>query len=241
MQIAPDYPRAIGGVDASRAGAGVSIEKIPHSLRGSPVAAAELIGPLLDLPLPAHPPQIAGIGKNFRVQSDEQGRVGVLPRPVGIAHAVGHHTPRLRGGGNHIASGAHTKGIHGILVQMLYQFIIRRGQRRILRAVLGPVYVLLRVFDPHAHGKGLGLHGNFLFLQHGEGIPGAVPDGKHCLFAGDPLSGLGYERTKRTVFLFHSGHLGAKPHLAPQGNDLFSQILHHLQQHIRTHMGLGVI
>ena len=30
-------------------------------------------------------------------------------------------------------------------------------------------------------------------------------------------------------------------HLAPQGDDLFAEILHHLQQHIRAHMGFGII
>ena len=77
-------------------------------------------------------------------------------------------------------------------------------------------------------------------MEHPEGIPGAVSDGQNymitinipaiCLYAGNSIT-----------IRQDTSHLSAKPHLATQADDAFAQILYHIQQHIRAHMGLGIV
>ena len=124
---------------------------------------------------------------------------------------------------------------------MLHQLVIRRGQSRVLHAVLRPVDDGLLLLNPGSHGKGLWLHGNSRLFQHLEGIPGTVADGQHRRPAGDDFPRIGLYAGELAVFGFQACNLGRKTHLAPQLHNPLSQILHHGQQHVRAHMGLGII
>ena len=241
MQVAPVYAGAIGGDHGCRTGAGSACQKVPYGLGWGSVAAADPVGIFLHLPLPLHSPKGARIGEVRRIQCHQQRGVGIFSIPVGIAHAVGHHPTLLRGRSHHEAPGTHTEGIYRLGIQMLRQLIVRRGQRRADHAVLGSVDIPLLVFNPNAHGEGLGLHGDAGLLQHGEGIPGAVADGQHHMAGGDYLPLCRPHPGNRAPFQHQPGDLSAEAHLAPQRENPLPKILHHFQQHIRTHMGLGVV
>ena len=124
---------------------------------------------------------------------------------------------------------------------MLHQLVVRRGQRRVLLAVLGQINGLLLLFNPHSHGKGLGFHGHPQTLQHLEGVPGAVSDGQNHLVTGDGLSPVRLHSGDFPLLNGQTGDLGAEPDFPAQAFNSAAQILHHRQQHIRTHMGFGVI
>lgn len=60
--------------------------------------------------------------------------------------------------------------------QVAGELISGGGQSRVsgVLPVLGGVAVGLPVLDPHAHGKGLGLHGHAPGAEHRKGVPGGV-------------------------------------------------------------------
>ena len=205
------------------------------------VAARKLIGRLLYLTLPVHPAQGAFFRENSGIHGHKQCRIGVLPVPVRIAHAVGHRAALFRGCRHHKAAGAHAEGIYRAVFQVLHQLIVRRGQMGILPAVLGLVDFFLPLLDAHTHGKGLGLHGYSPGKQSLEGIPGAVANGKDGPVAGDLLPACQLHAGQPAFLQQEIRHPALEVHLAAQGDDLFAEILHHLQQHIRAHMGFGII
>ena len=100
------------------------------------------------------------------------------------------------------------------------------------------------MLHPHAHGERLGLHGNALGEKGFKGIPGAVADGQNHavtgeqvgirlmgdLQAGDAALGEG-----------EGGDLMAEAHFSAQLEDSLPQHLHHGEQYVGTHMGLGII
>ena len=111
----------------------------------------------------------------------------------------------------------------------------------ILLSVLGKIDLFLLLLNADAHGKGLRLHGNALGMQRLEGVPGAVADGQHRLIAGDALAAFQLHPGKGIPFQQKFRNPAAKAHLTAQGDDLLSEALDYLQQHIRSHMGFGVI
>ena len=159
VQVTPYHTGPIGGLHRSRPHRGLARQKVAHQLRRRMVIATHAESRFFDLPLPVHAGQWAISRQILRIHRHQQSRVGILTGPVRIAHAVGHYPPLFRGGRHHIAAGAHAEGVHRILVQMLHQLVVRRGQDRIALTVLGKVNGTLLVFDTHTHGKGLGLHG----------------------------------------------------------------------------------
>ena len=124
---------------------------------------------------------------------------------------------------------------------MLHQLVIRRRKRGILLSVLSQIDFLLLLLNPRPHGKGFGLHRNAQFLQHPEGVPGAVANGENAVVARNFLPRICHHAPKHTVFQLQPLHPGLKAHLTPQLLNPFPQILHHRQQHIGAHMGLGVV
>ena len=241
MKVAPSHPGAVGGADTAPAGAGPVRQKVAHGLGRGPVAAADLISPLLNFPLPAHSAQSSLIGKIGGVHRHQQGRVGVLPFPVSIAHAVGDDAPGFTGRRHHMTARAHTEGVHRGILQMLHQLVVRRGQGCRFRAVLGKIDDALLLLNPRAHGEGLWLHGNAGFFQHFEGVPGAVADGENRRVTVDNFPGIGFQAGKLSIFDAKARDLRVEPHLPAERNDPLSQVLHHSEQNIRAHMGLGVV
>ena len=124
---------------------------------------------------------------------------------------------------------------------MLCQLVIRRGQSRVFLSVLGKINAALGMLNPHAHGKRLGLHGHALVLQHLEGIPGAVANGQHGAVAGNHRSVCQLHAGELVVFHLQAGDLGPEPDFASQLLNPLPQVLHHCQQHVGAHMGLGIV
>ena len=123
---------------------------------------------------------------------------------------------------------------------MLDQLVVRWRQGPPGAAILGSVYVFLPVLNADTHGKGLGLHGHPLGQKAFEGIPGAVADGKDRLGTGNGFSGGQDHPGEPAPVQRQSLHLAAKADLASQADDPPAQILDHLQQYIRAHVGLGI-
>ena len=124
------------------------------------------------------------------------------------------------------------------------QLIVGRGQTAPCFSVLGLVHHKLGMLDAHAHGKGLWLHGDTHAVQHGKGVPGAVPNGEDQAAAAQTLCARRrgeLHAVQAAVFHTNPGESGLKTHFASQRKDSCTQILHHGKQHVRTHMGLGVV
>ena len=99
-----------------------------------------------------------------------------------------------------MAAGAHAEGIDSGIIQMLHQLVVRRRQHRANHSVLAFIHGSLLMFDTDTHSKGLGLHGNSGFLQHFEGVPGAVADGQNTGIAGNDLARFRLQAGKSAVF-----------------------------------------
>ena len=97
------------------------------------------------------------------------------------------------------------------------------------------------MLNAHTHGKGLGLHGYLAMMEHLEGIPGAVANGKNCPVAFDHTAVQQFQSGEAASLCANIDHLAVEAHFAAQGNYPLAQILDHFQQHIGTHMGLGIV
>ena len=68
-----------------------------------------------------------------------------------------------------------------------------------------------------------------------------MSNGKDHLIAVDQFTAVDLKSTDSAIFLADTCNLRVESHFAAQIDDPLAQILHHRQQHIRTHMGLGII
>ena len=115
------------------------------------------------------------------------------------------------------------------------QMVIGRPQSRVPRGrpILGAVQPRLPVLNPGADGKRLGLHGDFHLLQHGKGIPGAVPHRQHHMPGGNllflPATADPHPR-ELALFVQQPHALGLKAHLASPFADRLPDIPHGLGQ-----------
>jgi hypothetical protein len=76
-----------------------------------------------------------------------------------LAHAVGHHAARLRGGGHHGAARAHAEAVGRAAVgAVVHQLVVGRAEQRVpaCGAEAGAVDQRLRVFDAEADRERLG-------------------------------------------------------------------------------------
>ena len=98
-----------------------------------------------------------------------------------VAHTVDCQAPGLGRSINHVASGAHAEGIYAPPAGKILRQLIggRRQGAVVFHSILEFVNHSLRMLHPNAYGKRFGFHGNLVLKQHGEGIPGAVPNGKY--------------------------------------------------------------
>ena len=241
MQIAPVNTGTVGGVYRTRTGTCFSNQEVTHPLGRCPVAAADLEGSFLNLPLPVHTAQGSLIREVRGIHRYQQSCVSIFSIPVRIAHAIGDHPAFFGGCRHHITAGTHAEGINRTVIQMLHQLIVRRGQHGIYLAILGHIHGGLPVLNADTHGKGLGFHGNAGLLQHGKGIPGAVTDGQHRLIAFDGFPAFQLQAGEFFSICYQAGHLGIEADFTAQRNDPLADILDHCQQNIGAHMGLGIV
>ena len=68
-----------------------------------------------------------------------------------------------------------------------------------------------------------------------------MADGQHAGIAGNDLPCFGLQTGKLSILGAQACDLGIEANFTAQGNDPLADILHHGQQHICAHMGLGII
>ena len=199
---------------------------------------------MLPLLLEAHPGQ--GVGaegrKVLRTHPHQEAAVDVLPVPGPVAHAVGHHLPRGGGGGHHLSPGAHAEGEGGPAGgQVAGQLVVRGGQLLPGVSVLGPGDGGLVLLNAHPDGEGLLLHRHPRPVEHGKGVPGGVSRGQHqgaAVQAVRPLGALHAHAGEHPLPGLQAGELMAEAHVAPQGDELLADALHHLPQNVGANVGL---
>ena len=96
------------------------------------------------------------------------------------------------------------------------------------------------MLDARADGKRLGRHGNAQFVQHGEGVAGAVADGEDDVLRLH-LHGFASMDANRaahlTVFDMQAGQPRFKEHFPAQAHDLLPDGAHHSGKAVRAHVG----
>ena len=70
---------------------------------------------------------------------------------------------------------------------------------------------------------------DILLVEHSKSIPGAMADGQHRLVAIYHATILQFQAGQAAIFRADLHHLAVKKDFAAQGDDLFPQILHHIQ------------
>ena len=111
----------------------------------------------------------------------------------------------------------------------------------ILHSILRQVYFFLKLLNANPHGKGLGLHGYALGQQGFKSVSGAVANGQHRMVTGNHLAAFQLHAGKPVPIQTELCNSAAKTHLATQCLNPAPEVLNHLQKHIRSHMGLGII
>ena len=115
-----------------------------------------------------------------RLDGDDQAAVGKRRVVAALAHAVGAEVAGIADAGHHVAAGAHAEREEVAAAGADRRAVIGGAQGRVAgrRSVARPVDRRLRLFDPHAELKRLGLHRHAAAQQHAVGVAGAVADGQ---------------------------------------------------------------
>ena len=262
-QVAKQHARLVRGLDLAQLGRRAPGDKITNQLtRRAVVAAAQRVGLRFQLALQHHAGQRvhafhslglggiavaqrglegARVGREiFRRDADHQCRIGIAFVARVLAHAIGDHALRLRGGRHHGAARAHAKAVHRASVRrVVHEPVFGRAQKRMagMAAPAGAVDQALRVLDPKADRERLGLDVDAASVQHRKGVARTVAQRQHHL-VGAQLLGLTIALVQhrqaaqvpalRSVLDLHIGHALLKAHLAAERDDLLAQVLHDL-------------
>src|SRR3989338_1504779 len=223
-------------------------QKITDQLSGGAViAAAQLEGARLPAALELHPGQwVAGIillGRN----AHHDAAVGVALVARILAHAVGDHPPRFRGGGDHRAAGAHAEAVYRTPVAgVVHQLVIRRAELRVARvlAVTCAVDQRLRVLDAEADQERFGFDVDAALVDHLEGVALAVADRQHQMIRGDVFAAAEHHAANvsdviGSVLDFDVVHAALEADLAAQRLDGFAHLFHHAYQAERADVRLA--
>ena len=100
------------------------------------------------------------------------------------------------------------------------------------------------MLNAHAHRKGLRLHRYARRVYGAERVARAVTDGEDRAARLQTLLALGRadgQRRERAVFGFDACHAVLKAHLAAEGDHVLADCAHHVYQHVRADVGLGVV
>ena len=99
-----------------------------------------------------------------------------------LAHAVGNHPAFFRGGSHHKSSGAHAEAVDAAAVlSVVHQLVLGRPETRMASRLppAGCIDQVLRMLDPHAHGKRFALQLHADLIQHFKTVPGRMTGGQH--------------------------------------------------------------
>ena len=245
MEVAPRDAGAIAGQHRSRPRGGAVGQKVLHPLAGSQESAApQPEGRLLQLPLPPPPPG-GDPSPSPPVDAHQHPAVDVLAAAGVVAHAGGHHTPRLRGRRHHLSAGANAEGEHAPARRRMARQFYRCWSQR----AGCPAYCrywaasMSRWRCSMQFPAGLASARNPGLVQHVEGIPCAVARSQHHRPHRQtvrPLSCPDVQPRQNAIPALQSLQPVAEAHLRPQRQQLLPQVLQGNMQHIRPHMGLGI-
>ena len=132
-----------------------------------------------------------------------QPAVGIALIAGMLAHAIGDHTARFRGGTDHEATGAHAEAVDATAVAgVMHQLVFGSAKKRMTGTIAptGPIDQRLRMLDAHADGKRLPFKRHPRLLQHGERIASRMPRGEHHLRAGK-LTAIGHLQSPNPPWL----------------------------------------
>ena len=118
----------------------------------------------------------------LRRDADHDAGIGVALVARILAHAVGHHALRLRGGGHHGAAGTHAEAVdRAAVLRVVHQLVVGRAEDRVagVGAEARAVDHALRMLDAEADRERLGLHEHAAPVQHLEGVARAVAEREH--------------------------------------------------------------
>ena len=247
-EISPFHLRQISRLHAARSRAGAGCEKITDQLRRSGIVAGRFCvfkRSAFKFTLPLHSGKHPFSGEILRTEGNKESRVGILPRPAGIAHAVGTDAVFFACRRKHVSPRTHAEGIGAAAVRQAdIERIIRRRQHSSISAVLRRADIFLQVFNPHAHREGFLLHGNALGKQVFKRVPRGMADGENCRCAG-------YEfRPGRSSHLSPAEHIpaeaeavqtGFKAYFPTERKDLLPDPADDGKENIRPDMRLRII
>ena len=216
------------------------LPEITQQLHRHPAAACPVCRPL-QLPLELHAGQQIAAAEIFRTHGHNHGAVGVTAVSGLVTHAVDRKAALLRGSVDHVPARAHAKRIDAPAAADFTGHLVGScGQSlRIPLAILAHIDHFLEMLNPHANRKGFPLHGDGPAFQHGKGIPGAVADGQHqhlrlqiIRFLFRFAAALCIHAADLTVPDVDVRELCTEAHLSTEVFNLFSDMLHHANQHI---------
>src|SRR6185369_9623431 len=169
---------------------------------------------------------------------DDDAAVGVALGARILAHAVGHDTAGLRGGGDHGAARAHAEAVGGAAVgAVVHELVVGGAEQRMAGrgAEAGAVDQRLRVLDADADREGLGFDIDAVVEQHLEGVAGAVADGEHDMLGGDAFAAGQHHAANLAVaggvaFDLDFLDLGPEAHFAAEFENVGAHLLDHADQ-----------
>ena len=242
IQIGGMHTRLIRRGDATQTGGRTGRQEILQPLRRCGVTApSKPEGALLQLPLQSNPRQRIP-GEAFKrcqvigVQSHNQTAVGVALVAGVLAHAIGHHPAFLRGGTHHKSSGTHAEAVDAAAVfSMVNQLVLGGPETRMARRLspAGCVNQMLRMLNPHAHGKRFALQLHTDLLQHFEAVARGMTGSQHQMAAGN-LRSIGQHHPIELMRLpsaavaeLKACHATVETHLTAEGFNPCPQATHH--------------
>src|SRR5450830_917326 len=156
--------------------------------------------------------------------ADDDAAVGIAFIARILAHAIGDHASRFRGGGHYGTARAHAKAIdRAAIPAVMHQLVIGRAEQRMpgVLAVSRAVNERLRMFDAKPDRKGLGLDINSPIVEHLKGIARAMADGQDDMVGGDSFPAGEHHATHlaasvMSLFYSHVRNLTLKADLSTQ-------------------------
>src|SRR6185369_1837125 len=238
-EIGPLHAGRVGRIDTARRHRGAAGEEVADALGRRRVgAAAGREGRRFPLPLEFDAGQGVARVIDLGRYVDDDAAVGVALGARILAHAVGHDTAGLRGGGDHGAARAHAEAVGGAAVgAVVHELVVGGAEQRMAGrgAEAGAVDQRLRVLDADADREGLGFDIDAVIEQHLERVAGTVADGEHDMVGGDAFAPGQHDAAHLAVaggvaFDLDFLDLGPEAHFAAEFENVGAHLLDHADQ-----------
>ncbi len=165
--------------------------------------------------------------------ADDDAGIGVALGALVLAHAVGDHAPRLGCRRHHGAARAHAEAVDRTAVAAVVHDLVVGGAQQLVAGKLAEAAAVdhaLRMFDAKAQRERLGLHEHAASVQHLEGIARAVADRQDHLLARQIVAIGQLQSAHAAAFDVDIVDARVETDLAPEREDLRTDVLDHLNQ-----------